>query len=242
MSIVLVQTLVVVVGVWLAWTHAAASAAPMAGHIHGQLLAGADAAPNETVALRLYGGENDVEVVTTTTTISGSYEFANPSTPPDGWTYYVQFGPNNTNPAYVAYWVGPDISNYQAGEDRSVGDFDIADVKLVAPAPDAVARLPLVFEWTPRGNSADVYGVHLVNLMTGEDSALDSGGDQSTATLSEADAARLGLAYGTRYYWYVGIRDSGTPGSFGASFGAWDITFARHQVYLPLLSANPPLP
>lgn len=237
-----VQALVVVVGVWLAWTYAAASAAPTAGRISGQLLAGADPAPNETVALRLYGGENDVEVITTTTTITGYYEFANPPTPPDGWTYYVQFGPNNTNPAYVAYWVGPDISNYQAGEDRSGGMFDIADVKLAAPEPDTVARLPVVFEWTPRGASADVYRVHLVNLMTSQDVALDAVGDQGTATLVEADIARLGLAYGTRYYWYVGIRDSGTPGSFGASFGAWDVTFVRHQVYLPLLSANPPLP
>ena len=241
MLMVLGQAMAMVASVALAWAYAA-SAAPTAGRIDGRLLAGTDPAPDQTVALRLYNAQNDVVVITTTTTITGYYQFANPPTPPDGWTYYVQYGPNDTNPAYVGYWVGPDIPNYQAGEALSGGVFDIADVKLVAPAPDAVERLPLVFTWTPRGVSLDVYQVHLVNPTTGQDSALDAVGDQGTATLTEADAARLRLEYGQRYFWYVSIQDGDVAGSFGASFGAWDITLARHQVYLPLLSANPPLP
>ena len=232
------QALVVVVGVWLAWA-GAASAQATPGRIDGRLVAGAAPAPNRVVTLRLYGGLNDLAVLTTTTTITGYYEFANAPTPPEGWTYYIQFGPNDTEPAYLHYWLGGDIVNYQAGEVRSGGVFDIADVKLVAPAPDAVARLPLTFEWTPRDGSADEYRVHLVNTVTGQDTALDPVVGQGSATLAEADAARLGLVYGQRYDWYVEVR---AGGGFGASFGVWEITFARHQVYLPLLSANPPLP
>lgn len=234
------QVLVVVTSVWLAWTGAAASAAPTAGRIEGQLLAGAAPAPGQVVTLRLYGGVNDVALLTTTTTITGAFVFADPPTPPEGWTYYVEFGPNETHPAYLNYWQSGDIAAYQAGEVRSLGVFDIADVKLVAPTPDSVARLPLTFEWTPRGDSADEYRVHLVNEATGQDTALAAVGYQGTATLSDADMVRWGLKYGERYYWYVEVRRAG--GGVGASFGAWDVTFARHQVYLPLLSANPPPP
>ncbi len=240
--IVMLQVVVVLVSVWLAWSHATAWAHPTAGRIYGQLVAGAAPARGQTVTLRLYQGSEAVDVLTATTTITGFYQFTNPPPTPTGWAYYTHFGPNESAPAYVNYWSGPDITDYQAGEERDAGVRDIADVKLAAPAPDAVLRLPAVFEWTPRDNGSDVYRVHLFNPASDAEIVLDPVVGQETATLTEADAARLGVAYGARYTWYVDINDPDAPAGFGSSFGASEVTFARHQVYLPLVSANPSPP
>lgn len=232
--------LVVLATVWLALANPSVghTQAPT-GRIYGQLVAGSDPAPDQTLVLRRYFEVQDIAVLTTTTTISGTYEFVDPPTPPFGWTYYVQFGPNETNPAYVHTWYGPDIVDYQVGDERSGGVLDIADVTLVTPAAEAVVRLPMTFRWTARGRSSDIYEVHLVDLTTRADIVLGPVSASDSTTLTEAEALTHGIQYGRGYGWYVWITDRDEPSSFGSSYDILTLSFTRYQVFLPQIGRNP---
>ena len=219
----------------VAGSHSARGAAPAAPAVYGQIVAGDQPAAAQTVVLRRYlDAQQDVAVLTATTTITGYYVFPNPPTPPAGWTYYVRYGPNTTQPAYVAAWYGPDVAGYQAGETRSGGLLNIANVELVEPPDNAYVGFPATFRWRARGVESDDY----TWLLRDE----EHGGGWATARLGAVEAVTFdtpddfeGLTLGRTYRWQVRVDDTAEPGSYGYSFARPRVFVVAQKstLYLP---------
>ncbi len=100
----------------------------------------------------------------------GTYQFVGAPGLASGAVYHVMYlngsNGNTDNSNYLGAWVTADFSSYSAGATVAAGDFDIADVPLVAPAAGAQVALPYTFQWTPRAASpTDNYVLELFDTM-----------------------------------------------------------------------------
>ncbi|MCW5850759.1 MAG: hypothetical protein KIT87_11850 [Anaerolineae bacterium] len=221
-----------------------ALAEPNGVPIAGQMVANAAPASGVSVSLRRYKGTADVGVLTTTTSVTGFYQFANPPVPPTGWTYYVAFGPNISNSAYVHAWASQDIFGYTSTFTLpiNVGVINLADTPLLAPAPGATASFPVTFRWTARATTTDNYYVYLREPGAAE--SIGPGypvGYTDSVTINDPSFFTA-LQPGRPYEWYIGINDSRATSSYGRSFEARPITFSFAQVATPTVTrtAAPP--
>jgi len=142
------------------------------------------AAPGISLDLRFYNGTTWSTVATTSTDGDGRYRFTGAASLSPGQTYYVRYGPNNSDSRYVFAWYGPDITTYTAGLAVAGGDFDIANVVLLSPAPGATVSLPVTFNWQRRGIAGDTYRVGLFDLETGDEWITDDLGDVGSFTMT----------------------------------------------------------
>ncbi len=205
------------------------------GQISGQIVNNGAPVAGTTVTLRRYNADNDdVAVITATTTITGYFAFANPPTPPTGYTYYVEFGPQ-TNPAYVRFWDSQDISGYTAGQRASVGALNVANVSLVSPPDNATVSFPVTFRWTRRASTTDTYRLALVQ---------PNGSTLATGTLGYVDSVTINqqsaLQPGTPYQWGVVVVDSTGTSGFGLS-QLRTITFSAAATTTPTGAAGTPV-
>ena len=101
----------------------------------------------------------------------GCYLFANVGTLDGGLIYMVNYRNTaavpNPGPGYLYYWGGNRIAAYQAGTRVHGGDFDLVDLRLVAPADGASLALPATFCWEPRPVIGDIYQLVLDVPATG---------------------------------------------------------------------------
>ncbi len=221
-----------------------AVAEPNAVAVYGQMVANGAAAPGVSVSLRRYKGIGDVGVLTTTTSVTGFYQFANPPLPPTGWTYYVAFGPNTSNSTYVHSWASQDITPYTSTFTApvNVGTINLADVPLLSPAPDATVSFPVTFRWTPRTTTTDNYYVYLREPGAAE--SLGPGypvGYADSVTINDASFFTE-LQPGHRYEWFIVINDSRATSSYGRSFATRPITFSFTQTSTPTITRTAPAP
>lgn len=221
-----------------------ALAEPNGVPIAGQMAANAAPASGVSVSLRRYKGDAEVGVLTTTTSVTGFYQFANPPVPPTGWTYYVAFGPNTSNSAYVHAWASQDIFGYTSTFTLpvNVGVINLADTLLLAPAPGSTVSFPVTFRWTARTTTTDNYYIYLREPGAAE--SIGPGypvGYTDTVTINDPSFFTE-LQPGHAYEWFVGINDSRTVSSYGRSFEARPITFSFVQVASPTVTrtAVPP--
>lgn len=216
-----------------------------AAGISGQVTANGVAVAGVGIQLRQYLAGVDIPVLTTTTTITGHFAFADPPTPPQGWTYYAYYGPNVTNPAYVFDWLGPDIIGYTQGSAADAGSLDIANTLLRDPPPRAVmATFPITFTFTPRQTPSTAYYVDLA--LAGSDTSI--GPPYLSQTPGEVvirDATDIpNFVPGALYLWQVILEDGADTSSFGHSFEVRPITLglAANRLYLPLVARGDPAP
>lgn len=216
----------------------AASAAVTAGSITGNVVAGGASAAGVRIVLREYSGDIDRAVLTTTTTITGFFSFANPPTPPGDFTYYAYYGQNTTNPAYVFEWYGRDIVGYTEGGAGDAGTLDITNAPLLSPPPFAVGLFPVTFKWQTGSIPNHAYYVDLVDPATGKiiGQGFSAGSGSEATFVQPSDVPSLVLT--KTYLWIVSIYDSNVRSSYGRSFEARPISFATDSLYLPLLSRN----
>ena len=207
-------------------TFAAPSFSPdqAGGQITGRLVAGDTGVANITLGLRRYRPADnlgDIEVLTTTTTVTGAFVFANPPSLPANYAYYVEFvnETNNQNLAY--YWASRDIETYAAGQQATVGTLDVANVPLVAPEDNATVTFPVTFQWTPRARTSDRYALFREDL-SGDSATSQSFGYVDHVTLT----GWTGLRTGEPYFWGVWIDNTAFNGSYGISQRR-TITFAE---------------
>ncbi len=205
-----------------------------AGRIDGQLLADGAPAPGQAVTLQRYNSTTNEVVLTTTTTITGYYQFVNPPVLAQGDKYDVFFGPNLSHPEYVFAWFGPDIVSYVAGQTASGGVLNIADAPLLSPADGATLIFPATLTWRRRTTTTDSY--HVVLYDPTARTVLwrsDALGYQDSLTLrSIADVPNLEL--GKTYLWWLEITDSTTNGnSSGLSYGDWRVSFTQPAALTP---------
>lgn len=213
--------------------------------ISGQVTANGDPVAGVDIQLRQYQAGVNIPVLTTTTTITGHFAFANPPTPPEGWTYYAYYGPNTTDPAYVFEWLGPDIVGYTEGSAADAGSLDIADAPLLAPPPNAVmATFPITFTFTPRQTPNTAYYVDLARAGSG----ISIGPPYLSLAPGTAvirDASDIpGFVPGSVYLWQVLLEDGAYTSSYGHSFEARPVTIglAANRLYLPLVAWGNPVP
>jgi uncharacterized protein YkwD len=155
-------------------------------------------------------GDTATELQMAQTWEGGRYAFASAPSLGAGETYYVKFPNDEDDPMYVSAWYGPDITTYRQGDDVHGGDFDIADVALLAPENGATVGLPAEFQWEPRAFGSYSYDWLMYDEATAERWASRDLGDVGTFTLSSLPE---GAAYGREYRWYVRIHQS--QDSFG---------------------------
>jgi hypothetical protein len=168
-----------------------------------------------------WDGSNSALADATITDGQGRYRFTSAPALSPGESYYVRFGPNDVDPRYVYAWIGPDIMSYMPGTSVAGGDFDIADVALLAPADEARVTLPSTFTWQTRGLAGDSYVFRVFELDP-------DGLAWSTRGLGDADSFTLTgpgeqMVYGTEYAWHVLVYAG--PDSFGQSYDARRVTF-----------------
>lgn len=188
--------------------------------LYGRVTKGGAAAAGVALKLRRYNSTTDDQVATTTTNADGRYVFTGVPSLPSGMAYYVKYGPNSTDPSAVSIWYGPDVMAYTAGTHVAAGDFDIADITLLSPAPGATVTLPATFTWQRRGLSGDTYGVVFANS---DGTVAWRTGDLGDVGSTSITGLAPGMSYGKAYYWFVRVHHG--VSSFGDSYYWRPVTF-----------------
>lgn len=199
--------------------------------IYGRVMASGNALTNIRVALRRYDATTETSVMTTTTNATGDYLFTNVPTLPVGSTYYVRYGPNSTDPRYVSFWYGPDITAYAAGESRAGGDLDIANIPLDSPPHQAKRSFPIFFAWTKRNVPQDTY-----RFFIGDANQLWQSSFLGYVAQFILPSLPEGAAFNRVYRWYLGVYAASD--SVGFSFHYREITFAS-QTATPTFTLTP---
>lgn len=129
---------------------------PLAGKVtlHGAPAAGV------LLELRHYDGVSWNIRDTTLTSASGEYAFRAPTLNP-GERYRVQYT-NTGNLDRLSYWLTKQLTSFDAGVGATLATFDIANVPLLSPTPNAVLTLPVTFQWGVRpATPGDSYELRL---------------------------------------------------------------------------------
>jgi len=182
------------------------------GGIGGQVSYNGAPASGIELDLRYYDGSGWSTALTTMTGSDGRYLITRASSLGAGEKYYVRFGPNNTDDRYLYNWYCPDMTTYTAGESVLDCNFDVGDITLVSPPPDAVVSLPVTFTWQKRGIPGDTYGMRIF-LPDGSSTQWESGdlGDVNSYTLTfHPGFVNLGEQYAWDGYIYNGSNGYGT--------------------------------
>lgn len=187
--------------------------------IYGRVTNSNSPAGGITLTLQRWNGSTNTTVATTTTKTDGTYLFANPATLPADNAYWVKFEGANANT--LGWYYGPEIWDYVAGQRVAGSDFDIQNIALISPEPDAQSKLPVTFIWQRRGVPGDDYWVQLFDPSAPAVIA-------ETANLGDVDRVSLtelptGFQYGKEYGWFVGVDMA--QGGIGTSYYYHGITF-----------------
>jgi len=199
---------------------ATATTQPDQGGIFGRVTYKGAPAAGIALTLRAMSSVSGRHVSATTTGTDGRYLFTDVPTLPAEEIYYVRFGPNDSDPQYMGMWWGPDILSYAGGASMAGGDFDIANVDLLAPASGATVSFPVAFAWRRRGVAGDSYQLCLDDPGSTDAWATSLLGDVDSFTLT---GLATGMVTGHAYEWYVMVY--ATRDSFGYSFYARRVTF-----------------
>ena len=190
------------------------------GGITGRVTEKGAPAANIPLELRYFNGSAWSTRATTKTNGSGVYLFEGIPSLAQEEVYYVRYGPNDSNPARLYYWFGPDITSYSAGSQTGGGDFDIADVVLLAPEDEATVALPVTFSWKRRGIPGEGYRVVLFDLDSADNWMTEDLGDVGSVTIGSLPGD---IIRGKQYGWYGEVYAG--PDSFGMSYYFNRITF-----------------
>lgn len=137
---------------------------PPPRRIHGLVNDNGAPAPGVPLELRFYDGATWSTRANTTTATDGTYEFLNQPALTPGQKYYVRY--LNTEgagarPDRLWLWWTQELTTY-SGEEINIGNFDLANITLVAPTNEAGISLPYTFQWAPRPASpTDSYEFNL---------------------------------------------------------------------------------
>ncbi len=173
--------------------------------------------------LRFYNGSTWSTRASTTTAANGSYSFLGVPGLSPGQIYYVRYL-NTTTPSRLFTWHTRLLGTYAAGAEVHIGDFDVANIALVAPAPGATVSLPRAFQWSARpATTSDSYEFDLFDPQDGNpyfftDPPL---GYVSSYTLNGLPA---GFKVNTQYVWDMWVYSP--DGGYGISYYAYYVRFS----------------
>jgi hypothetical protein len=196
--------------------------------INGHVAYQGAAAASIGLLLRFFNGSSWSMAATTYTDATGLYRFLGLASLSPGQKYYVRFGPNTSNPAYLWAWWGPSITSYTSGSTVPGGDFDIADVSLLSPADGSAAHLPVTLSWQQRGIATDTYRVQLWDPSTGEGWLTNDLGNVGNFNITSLPP---GAVFGRMYRWDILVFNG--PDSYGESLSDRRITFVSSLAQSP---------
>jgi hypothetical protein len=192
--------------------------------IHGFVTNNGSAAANVFLELRFFNGASWSTRATTTTDSDGMFMFLNSPNLLPNQIYYVLFPNSTDNTSRLAVWGTAVLDSYDGG-DVHIGDFDIANIVLVSPAPGASVTLPRVFSWQKRtATPTDNYEFNLNDFSDGNpwfwtDPPLGYVGNFTLNSLPP------GFGYNSQYAWFMWVYDD--LGGFGVSYWAYGVTFVN---------------
>lgn len=176
-----------------------------------------------TLELRFWNGMSWSTRATTTTAPDGLYTFTNAPSLSPGQYYYVRYL-NTTTATRLYTWHTQTLRTYYTGASDYIGNFDIANVALVVPAPGAIVPLPTTFRWSPRpATASDSYEFDLFDPNTGDpyfftDPPLGYVGSYILGGLPP------GFRTGTAYVWNIWVYSP--DGGYGISYYAYYVMFS----------------
>jgi photosystem II stability/assembly factor-like uncharacterized protein len=193
--------------------------------IYGRVTENGVTAAGIPLELRFYNGSAWSTLASTTTQIGGWFAFNTAPSLGAGQGYYVRYQ-NTTGTGRVWTWHTRALTTYAAGSSAHIGDFDIADIGLIAPANNAAVSLPHTFQWLPRAATpSDSYEFDLYAPNTGSpyfytDPLL---GYVGSYTLN---ALPVGFQIGQAYAWEIWVYSP--DGGYGISFLPRMVSFTNN--------------
>ncbi|HUF38538.1 MAG TPA: hypothetical protein VMN57_08445 [Anaerolineales bacterium] len=194
--------------------------------IHGVVTSNGSAAANVFLELRFYNGTSWSTSATTTTDSNGMFIFLNPPKLLANQLYYVLFPNSTDNTSQLAAWGTAVLDSYDGGPVH-IGDFDIADIVLVAPVSGASVALPRQFTWQKRSATpTDSYEFNLTDFADGDPWFW------TDPPLGYVDSYNLTSLPGDFesdffYVWFMFVYDN--QGGFGISYWARFVSFTNLQ-------------
>jgi hypothetical protein len=206
--------------------------------IYGRVTLNGAPAANVYLQLRFFDGSQWSTRSTTYTDQNGNYAFTSiPSLGPNQ-RYYVLYSNSAGTSGRLRAWGTRELTSYTAGTAVEIGNFDIADIPLVAPSDGATVSLPYTFRWTRRpATPSDSYALALY----------DSSNYAHTSPLGYVDSVLVNnlppfVTPGTQYWWEV--LAFSPDGGVGISLQARRVTFTNTGVgslsEAPDFSLSPP--
>ncbi|MBX7236168.1 MAG: hypothetical protein K1X65_17425 [Caldilineales bacterium] len=189
---------------------------PAGSGISGKVTASGAGVNGLNIQLLLCEGSDCTIEDNKTTSGGGNYSFTGVSAPGASQAYNVRYlnsasGGNTFNGNYLTYWWSQAIASASATN----VNFDIADVKLTAPANNYAGDLPITFTWTGRGIGSDRF--LWATTENGEEFCGENAPHASTSFTLTSDAAdECVMYYDTPYGWYVYVAKNG---DFNAGYG-----------------------
>jgi len=190
--------------------------APTSLGLHGHVTVAGVNAPGVPLNLMFFDGSFTSVYTTGSTNVNGIYSFTGLPSLAFGEDYWVTFGPNTTDTTRLNNWRTRFLNYYAAGTDIKLGDFDLANIALSAPANAATVPLPQTFSWNVRSATpTDSYIFVLFNP------GFSSPFYKTDPQLGDTGSYNLlkgppGFAASTQYGWTVRVMnpDNGLGGAY----------------------------
>lgn len=132
--------------------------------IHGLVTEKGAPASGIGLELRFYNGSVWSTKATAVTDAEGQFAFMGMPALGPNQLYYVLYR-NEDNPNQLFVWATRALEAYAAGAAVPIGNFDIANIELLTPAPGASVGLPATFTWERRSAvPTDSYESHFARL------------------------------------------------------------------------------
>lgn len=203
--------------------------------IHGRVTENGVPAAGVPVELQFYNGSTWSSPALILTQTDGWYAFTNVPGLASGQRYDVRYLNNGAGRLWM--WHTRMLDTYTTGSSVHIGDFDIADIALLAPPNNIATSLPRTFSWAVRpATPSDSYEFNLYDPQSGDpyfrtDPRLGYSGSFTLTTLPAA------FNLGQPYAWEVWVYSP--DGGLGISWLPRMISFTnRGAVFQPPVAVN----
>lgn len=179
---------------------------------------------NVYLELRFFNGSQWSTLMTTLTDSNGNYAFTGVPSLRPGQRYFVRYYNFAGILGRLRVWGTRELTSYTEGMAVHIGDFDIADVPLVAPFGNVTVSLPYTFQWTPRPAApSDSYSLAIYDPTDMDPYAYTN----PLGYVGNVNVTHLppGFSPGVQYRWEVLIWSP--DGGVGISREARNITFSN---------------
>jgi hypothetical protein len=184
-------------------------------------------APAASVSLDLlfYNGASWSILTTITTNANGDYSLTGVPSLSSGQKYQVRYLNTASTPGRLGVWGTRELTSYSAGSSVEIGNFDIADIALVAPAAGVTVALPYTFQWTLRpATPSDTYEFDLYDPAD-RDPYFYTAPPLGYVGTYPLNGLPAGFSPSVQYVWEIWVYSP--DGGYGISYATYGVTFSN---------------